>query len=107
MRADDARHESLGLREDEVAFYAAATQDNAAMRELGDRKVKAIARELANAVRASATIDRNLKDSVRAAMRLRVRRLLAKYDDPPDAEARAVELVFEQAELFARSEAAS
>ena len=34
-------------------------------------------------------------------MRTRVRRLLAKYDYPPDLEEKAVELVLEQAELLA------
>jgi type I restriction enzyme, R subunit len=37
-----------------------------------------------------ATIDWNLKDSVRATMRTKVRRLLAKYDYPPDLEEKAV-----------------
>ena len=49
----------------------------------------------------SATIDWTLKESVRAAMRAKVRRLLAKYDYPPDHEEKAVELVLEQAELLA------
>ena len=34
-----------------------------------------------------------LKESVRATIRTKVRRLLAKYDHPPDLEERAVELV--------------
>jgi type I restriction enzyme R subunit len=53
------------------------------------------------AVQSSATIDWSLKESVRAAMRSKIRRLLAKYDYPPDYEERAVELILEQAELFA------
>lgn len=53
----------------------------------------------------SATIDWNLKESVRAAMRARVRRLLAQYDYPPDKEERAIDLVIEQAELFAHEAA--
>ncbi|WP_217565628.1 type I restriction enzyme endonuclease domain-containing protein, partial [Micrococcus sp. GbtcB5] len=53
------------------------------------------------AVRESATIDWNLKDSVRATMRSKVRRLLARYDYPPDTEAKAIELVLVQAELLA------
>ena len=53
------------------------------------------------AVRSSAAIDWNLKDSVKAAMRSKVRRLLAKYDYPPDHEEKAIELVLQQAELFA------
>ena len=103
MRDDAKRHEELGLAEDEIAFYdAIATNDSAAL-DLGDEVLKKIARELVTAVRASATIDWNLKDSVRAAMRAKVRRLLAKYDYPPDQEDKAVELVLEQAELFAGS----
>jgi len=105
MRDEQARGASLGLRDDEVAFYDAVAQSESAVEELGDDTLKAIARELVNAVRESATIDWNLKDSVRAAMRSKVRRLLAKYDYPPDAEEKAVELVLEQAELFANGTA--
>ena len=101
MRDDAKRHEGLGLAEDEIAFYDAIATNDAAVLELGDDTLKKIAHELVSAVRASATIDWNLKDSVRAAMRAKVRRLLAKYDYPPDQEDRAVELVLEQAELFA------
>jgi hypothetical protein len=42
--------------------------------------------------RSSATINWNLKDNVRAAMRSRVRRLLGRFDHPPDREERAIEL---------------
>ena len=105
MRNDAKRHERLGLAEDEIAFYDAIATNDSAVLDLGDEVLKKIARELVTAVRASTTIDWNLKDSVRAAMRAKVRRLLAKYDYPPDQEDRAVELVLEQAELFATGEA--
>lgn len=105
MRDDQQRHDALGLREDEVAFYDAIVQNDAAVLELGDEVLKEIAQKLVKAVRESATIDWNLKDSVRATMRTKVRRLLARYDYPPDAEAKAIELVLEQAELFAKGEA--
>lgn len=101
MRDAQKRHEELGLREDEVAFYDAVVQNDAAVLELGDETLKAIAQELVKSVRQSATIDWNLKESVLAAMRSKVRRILARYDYPPDAEAKAIELVLEQAELFA------
>jgi type I restriction enzyme R subunit len=104
MRDDTKRHERLGLAEDEIAFYDAIATNDSAVLDLGDEVLKRIARELVTAVRASATIDWNLKDSVRAAMRAKVRRLLAKYDYPPDQEDKAVELVLEQAELFAGTE---
>lgn len=70
---------------------------------MGDTTLKRIAHELVEAVRASATIDWNLKESVRATMRTKIRRLLAKYDYPPDREDKAVELVLQQAELLAGS----
>jgi type I restriction enzyme R subunit len=103
MRDEASRHEALGLREDEVAFYDAIAENDSAVFELGDETLKVLARELVSAVRASATLDWNLKESVRASIRSKVRRLLARFDYPPDAEARAVELVLEQAELFARA----
>lgn len=101
MRDAQKRHEELGLREDEVAFYDAIVQNDSAVMELGDQTLKAIAKELVKSVKQSATIDWNLKESVLAAMRSKVRRILAKYDYPPDSEAKAVELVLEQAEVFA------
>lgn len=101
MRDDQQRHEKLGLCEDQVAFYDAVVQNDATVLELGDETLKAIAQDLVKSVRQSATIDWNLKESVLAAMRSKVRRILARYDYPPDAEAKAIELVLEQAELFA------
>jgi type I restriction enzyme R subunit len=101
MRDAHRRGQELGLADDEVAFYDAIVQNDAAVLELGDDTLKRIARELVRAVRESATIDWNLKDSVRAAMRAKVKRLLTRYDYPPDKEERAIELVLQQAELFA------
>ncbi|MGV0838486.1 type I restriction endonuclease subunit R [Mycolicibacterium thermoresistibile] len=101
MRDDHKRHEKLGLRDDEIAFYDAIVQNDSAVLEMGDATLKKMTHELVQAVRSSATIDWNLKESVRAAMRSTVRRLLARYDYPPDHEEKAVELVLQQAELFA------
>lgn len=101
MNEAHARGEALGLKDDELAFYDAVMSNDSAVLELGDETLKKIARELVAAVRESATIDWNLKDSVRAGMRAKVRRLLAKYDYPPDHEELAVELVLEQAEHMA------
>ena len=105
MRDAQKHREELGLREDEVAFYDAVVQNDAAVLELGDETLKQIAQELVKSVRQSATIDWNLKESVQAAMRSKVRRILAKYDYPPDAEKKAIELVLEQAEMFASATA--
>lgn len=95
------RGEQLGLSEKELAFYDAVCQNEPAVLELGDEVLKTIARELVKAVRESASIDWNLKESVRAQLRAKVRRLLTRYDYPPDKEERAIQLVLEQAELIA------
>lgn len=105
MRDQNNRHEALGMSVSEAALYDAISQNEAAVLEMGDETLKTIAIELVAAVQSSVTIDWNLKDSVRAAMRAKIRRLLAKYDYPPDHEEKAIELVLEQAELFATSEA--
>ena len=103
MRDQAQRHERLGLSEAEAAFYDAIVQNQSAVLELGDDKLKKVAADLVSSVRASATIDWNLKDSVRAGMRSKVRRLLVRNGYPPDLEEQAIELVLEQAELFARA----
>ena len=105
MRDAHHRGQELGLADDEVAFYDAIVQNDAAVLELGDDTLKRIARELVRAVRESATIDWNLKDSVRAAMRAKIKRLLTRYDYPPDKEEQAIDLVIQQAELFAQDAA--
>lgn len=101
MRDAHHRGEQLGLASDEVAFYDAIVQNDSAVLELGDETLKKIARDLVTAVRSSASIDWNLKDSVRAEMRAKIKRLLTRYDYPPDKEEKAIQLVLEQAELFA------
>ncbi|KQY21204.1 deoxyribonuclease HsdR [Cellulomonas sp. Root485] len=104
MRDDMERYAALGLREDEVAFYDAVTQNESAVFELGDETLKAIARDLVRTIRDNWTIDWDVKESVRAKMRSAVRRILVRYDYPPDAEFEAIEFVIEQAELFAAND---
>lgn len=101
MRDQAGRHEQLGLSEAEAAFYDAIVQNESAVLELGDDKLKKISVDLVWSVRNSVTIDWDHKESVKAGMRSKIRRLLAINGYPPDLEDKAVELVLEQAELFA------
>ncbi|MFZ5869143.1 MAG: type I restriction endonuclease subunit R [Actinomycetota bacterium] len=101
MRAERARGEKLGLRDDELAFYDAVCQNDSAVHVLGDDTLKAIAQELVGIVRRNATIDWDKKEQVRASLRRHIRRLLTKYRYPPDKQESAVVLVMQQAELFA------
>jgi type I restriction enzyme R subunit len=97
------RGEQLGLSEDEVAFYTALS-DNASAREvMQDSTLKLIARELADRIRAKASLDWTQRETVRADMRRTVRRLLSKYGYPPDAQEDATQLVIRQAELMAEN----
>jgi type I restriction enzyme R subunit len=105
MRNQAHRHDELGLSVAEAAFYDAIVQNEAAVLELGDDKLKKIAVDLVWSVRNSVTIDWNYKESVKAGLRSKVRRLLVINGYPPDLEERAVELVLEQAELFAGASA--
>jgi type I restriction enzyme R subunit len=90
-----------GLNEDEIAFYQALAENPSATEMMQDDTLKAIARELAESIKRKASLDWTQRDTVRADMRRTVRRLLAKYGYPPDAQESATQLVIKQAELMA------
>ena len=92
------RGNELGLNDDELAFYDALANNEDSVRELGDETLKKIAHELTEALRKNVSVDWAKRDSVRASLRLMVKRILRKYKYPPDAADAAVELVLEQAE---------
>lgn len=92
------RGEQLGLSDDEVKFYDALATNESAVRELTDETLKKIAHELTENLRKSITVDWSQRESVRASLRLMVKRVLRKYKYPPDLADAAVELVLEQAE---------
>ncbi len=101
LRDANKRGESLGLTDDEVAFYDALAQNNSAIDVLGDKQLAVIALELVKSVRANVTIDWTVKQGARAKIRILVKRILRKYGYPPDLEDAATDLVLQQAELLA------
>jgi type I restriction enzyme R subunit len=102
MREAQRRGEALGLSEDEVAFYDALEVNDSAVQVLGDDTLRLIAQELVKAVKNSVTIDWTVREDVRSAMRVIIKRILRKYGYPPDKQARATELVLEQAQVLCR-----
>lgn len=94
------RGEELGLNENEEAFYDAICTNESAVREMKDDVLKQIARELVKTVKENAKIDWNIRENVRAQMRVAVKRLLRKYNYPPDAQENATNIVLQQAELL-------
>jgi type I restriction enzyme R subunit len=102
MREADKRGEELSLSEDEIAFYDALEVNDSAVKVLGDDTLKAIARELVQAVRNNVTIDWTLRESIQAKLKVMVKRILRKHGYPPDKEKKATETVLEQATLLCR-----
>ena len=100
MREANARGETLGLSEDEVAFYDALETNDSAVQVLGDETLRGIARELVETVRGNVTIDWTLRENVRARLRVLVKRILRKHGYPPDKQEKATRTVLEQAEVL-------
>ena len=95
MKEDEA---SLGLSEDEIAFYDALTADEIVKEFMEDETLKLIAHELTVAIRKNITIDWSIRKSAQATMRKIIKRLLKKYDYPPDHAIKAMQVVMRQAE---------
>jgi len=102
MREANRRGEDLGLNEDEVAFYDALETNDSAVKVLGDETLRIIARELVETVRNNVTIDWTVKESIRAKLRIMVKRILRKYGYPPDKQEKATQTVLEQAEVLCK-----
>jgi len=103
FREAASRGELLGLTEDEVRFYDALATNESAVKELTDETLKKIAHELTENLRQNLTVDWSERESVRAKLRLMVKRVLRKYKYPPDFQEEAVDLVLRQAQVFGES----
>ena len=100
MRDADRRGEELGLSEEETAFYDALETNDSAVAVLGNDTLRMIAHELVETVRRNVSIDWTVKETVRAKLRVMVKRILRKYGYPPDKQEKAAETVMQQAELL-------
>ena len=100
FREAAGRGDQLGLTDDEVKFYDALANNESAVREMNDETLKKIAHELTENLRQNIKVDWNERESVRASLRLMVRRILRKYKYPPDEQDGAVELVLQQVQAL-------
>jgi type I restriction enzyme R subunit len=98
FRESALRGDKLGLNTSELAFYDALTDNESAVRELGDDALKKIAVEITEKLRNSTSVDWQKRESVRARLRNLVRITLRRYKYPPDMQEEAIRLVLEQAE---------
>ena len=100
IQKEDKSAKELGLTDEEIAFYDALADNESAKELLGDKVLKEIAQDLVNQVKKNASIDWTIRESVRARLRILVKRTLRRYNYPPDRQASATEMVLKQAELF-------
>ena len=97
----DQSSKNLKLTEYEYAFYSAVA-DNESARELMKKdKLRELAINLTEQVKNNASIDWTKKESVKAKLRVSIRRTLRKFGYPPDMEELAVDNTLKQAELIA------
>ena len=92
--------EQLGLTEEELAFYNAIALPENIHDFYDDETLVKITQELTDSLRRNRTIDWQKKESARANMRKTVKRLLKKYDYPPDEMKSALDKVIAQCELW-------
>lgn len=91
---------SLGLTDEELAFYDALTKPAAIKDAYENDQLVALTHELTEMLRKSRTIDWQQKESARARMRMMVKRLLKKYKYPPEGEEEAMKTVISQCEMW-------
>ena len=97
----DSEAKALGLTDFEYAFYTAVA-DNKSARELMQKdKLRELAVILTERVKANASIDWTIKESVRAKLKVIIKRTLRQFGYPPDMQKLATETVLKQAELIA------
>ena len=93
----------LNLTSEELAFYDALTKPEAVEDFYTNDQLIAITRELTEALRPNKTIDWNMKESARAGMRRIIKRLLKKYNYPPEGQEMALETIMTQCEMWSEN----
>jgi len=97
----DAEAKSMGLSDFEYAFYTAVSNNDSARELMQQDTLRELAVVLTDTIRKNASIDWQIKESVRAKLKVAVKRLLRKFGYPPDMQMLATETVLKQAELIA------
>ncbi len=96
---NEAKH--MGLTDFEYAFYTAVADNNSARELMKQDKLRELAVVLTETIRQNASIDWTIRESVKAKLKVAVKRILRKYGYPPDMQMLATETVLKQAEKIA------
>ena len=98
----DKEAQEMGMSDFEYAFYSAVANNQSARELMQQDKLRELAVVLAERVRQNTTIDWTIKESVRAKLKVIVKRTLRQYGYPPDMQKLATDTVLRQAELIAK-----
>ena len=104
--ASDQEAEKLHLSTFEYAFYTAVASNESARQLMQNDKLRELAIVLTQRVRQNASIDWTIKESVKAKLKVIVKRTLRQFGYPPDMQLIATEMVLKQAEMIANELAA-
>ncbi len=99
--ASDMQRQEMGLKDYEYAFYEAIAKNESAKEVMSKNELKELAIAIFQTLKQNVSLDWQHKESVRAKLRVAVKRVLQKYGYPPDMQKLAVDRVIEQAELVA------
>ncbi|MCB0507123.1 MAG: type I restriction endonuclease subunit R [Flavobacteriales bacterium] len=97
----DNEAKRMGLTDFEYAFYTAVANNDSARELMQKDKLRELAVVLTETIRQNASIDWTIKESVKAKLKVAVKRILRKYGYPPDMQMLATETVLKQAEMIA------
>ena len=97
----DSEAKEMGLTDFEYAFYTAVADNKSAKELMQKDKLRELAIILTKKVKANASIDWTIKESVRAKLKVIVKRTLRQFGYPPDLQKLATETILKQAELIA------
>ena len=91
------------LSVEEKAFFDALGDDPEVKDLMKDETLVKIAKELVDTVNNNMTIDWDIREDAKARMRFEIKRLLKKYNYPPNKQQSAVDIVVKQAELMSNN----
>ena len=97
----DKEPKEMKLSDFEYAFYTAIADNKSAREVMQKDKLRELAVVLFEKVKANASIDWTIKESVKAKLKVIVKRTLRQYGYPPDMQKLATETVLKQAEMIA------
>jgi len=97
----DKEPQEMGLSDYEYAFYTAIANNESARDVMEQDKLRELAVVLYEKVKANASIDWTIMESVKAKLKVIVKRTLRQYGYPPDMQKLATDTILKQAELIA------